>query len=779
MFAHEIGEQSPIKVYYLYANNDRDKELFQELLTHLKVFERNQRMIGWHPEQLLPGDASRQERLLHLEQARLILLLISPDLIYSDEIYTHDLQIAMERHTQGNAYVVSILLRSGYYTSSPFAHLKVLPDNGKAVTRWSDRDAAYENIAHGLDCILTCLAHKQPVDCSALTLASLEHTESARPTSLRELSFRQRLLRNVHDFWITGVLEQSFYHTANIELALHEQPAALDNPWRFVVQEMKRPERSLPPGTHILTVFDESEGELLILGEPGAGKTTLLLELTRALLTRAEQDQNYPLPAVFNLSSWTQKNFSFSTWLLKELQMRYSIPSNITQQWIKNQQILLLLDGLDEVAPAAYSACIDAINTYHQENDRVPFVICCRHETYFSHETRVMLRNAVTIQPLTQQQIVTYLSSTGALTDLRMLLDQSVELRTLATTPLWLSLLMQVSGTSDSTIHQFTSQITAQSLQQRILALYVECVQTRRAAPPFSPSETEHWLAWLGWQLHSHNQRSFYLERIQPDWLQERRTRVLYYLCMGCIGAIVFALTSALAIALTGWQSWEWMIVSVVSLLGGAGFALASIKIWPVEVLAGSAVKRRIFSLLFSLALWLFVLLRLQANSLLDIIIMLAVTLSLLPLLVAELLKTRQTALSPVSMLIMPGDGLRRSRQNGIWIGLLLGSAIALIVMLLQLVGLFKENFAIVWFLAIVMGLLSGLIFGGLAAIQLSVIHFFLRVTGAIPKNYVDFLNYAVERSLLYKIGASYIFLHPLLQDYLASRYHTSENTDL
>jgi hypothetical protein len=53
----------------------------------------------------------------------------------------------------------------------------------------------------------------------------------------------------------------------------------LANPWHLEVQETKRPPHPLPAGTSIVQVYDESESDLLILGEPGAGKTTLLLEL--------------------------------------------------------------------------------------------------------------------------------------------------------------------------------------------------------------------------------------------------------------------------------------------------------------------------------------------------------------------------------------------------------------------------------------------------------------------------------------------------------------------
>lgn len=756
-------EQSPIKVYYLYS--ELDEALYRGLVSHLKNFEWTKRITSWQPGEILAGAIYTQERMRHLEQAQLILFLISSDFIASEEIYANDMQLALERHARGEAYVVPILLRPGYYKDTPFAHLKVLPSNGKPLSIWEDQDAAYTNIASGLDHILECLAQKRPVDFSGPTLAQ---PPVERREYTQEQSFCQRLLKNVYDFWIRGMLEQSLYNTAMLDLELREQPAAVANPWHFVVQEMKRPERVLSPGTRIISVYDEAGGELLILGEAGAGKTTLLLELTRALIERTEQDKEYPLPAVFNLSSWSEKHLPLSEWLVEELQAKYHISSNVAKQWIEKQQILPMLDGLDEVTPGAYPACIDALNTYHQENERVPLVVCCRIGTYQTHKACIALRSAVTIQPLTEQQINAYLSSSSTLAGLRTVLEQNVELRTLATTPLWLSILTRVFR-EQASASSLILETASQSLQHTILALYIESVQTRGGRSAFTRVETERWLAALAWQMQSHNQRSFYLERIQPDWLAKGWVRALYYCCMGCIGMVVLALALSLAFTLTGWQLWEWIFVLAGALLGGIGFAFASVKIRPVEVVTGALLRGRVFSLFFSVALCLFILFSAQMHGLLGSIVIIAIALSLLLLIVAELLKNRASAMAQASMLVLPDDGLRRSRRNGLWIGLLFGSGIGLIVMLLQLAGLFQEDLTIVLFSVIVTGLISGLIFGALAAIQLSIVRWLLRVTGAAPKKYVRFLDYAAERLLLYKIGAGYIFVHPLLQDYFVA----------
>lgn len=91
------------------------------------------------------------------------------------------------------------------------------------------------------------------------------------------------------------------------------------------------------------------ERTLLILGEPGAGKTITLLKLAQELIARTEKDLSQPIPVVLNLSSWRNKQQTIADWLIEELNSTYQISKALGKVWIEDQQLLLLLDGLDEV----------------------------------------------------------------------------------------------------------------------------------------------------------------------------------------------------------------------------------------------------------------------------------------------------------------------------------------------------------------------------------------------------------------------------------------------
>jgi internalin A len=69
----------------------------------------------------------------NLEEADIILLLVSADFIASDYCYDIEMKRALERHESGEARVIPIIVRDVSWQSAPFGKLQALPINGKAV----------------------------------------------------------------------------------------------------------------------------------------------------------------------------------------------------------------------------------------------------------------------------------------------------------------------------------------------------------------------------------------------------------------------------------------------------------------------------------------------------------------------------------------------------------------------------------------------------------------------------------------------------------------------
>src|SRR5260221_284114 len=363
------------------------------------------------------------------------------------------------------------------------------------------------------------------------------------PASTLERQNRGRLLQRVRSFWITGFLEQSLHGAAVMALGLQEQPDAVANPWRLIVQGSESPSIPLPAGTSITSAYDAAGGELLILGEPGAGKTTLLLQLARDLLDRAQQEQTHPIPIVFHLSSWMSKRQPLATWLVEELETKYQVPRKVGSDWIKANQILPLLDGLDEIDAAFRPACLQAINTYHQEHSLVPLLVCCRVNDYWSLANQLTLCRAVTIQPLTPEQVETCFARLGdRVASLRLAFEHDPVLRELATTPLMLTVLIMVY--QDSALEDIRVDVSAEARRQQIFATYTQrMLQRRKALSRYPPQQTIRWLGSLARQTKQQGQTVFYLERMQPTWLEKTWQRRWYYgLTTGPIAGLLVGL---------------------------------------------------------------------------------------------------------------------------------------------------------------------------------------------------------------------------------------------
>ena len=357
---------------------------------------------------------------------------------------------------------------------------------------------------------------------------------------------RKSMLKRVRSTWINGVLERSLHRAVFITLGLQEQPDALANPWHLQLQEMDEAPQPLPPGTHITRVYDEADGELLILGEPGAGKTTLLLELARDLIDHAEQDEKQRIPVIFNLSSWGIRQQLLDEWLVEELHIKYRVPLKVSREWIETNQLIILLDGLDEVNEAARSACVQAINAYHKIDEFISIIVCCRKDEYFKQETRFVFQKAVLIQPLTNEQINDYISSNKEIKEAQQTLFEDKELHKIIKTPLMLNI---VTFAYQANIQQSNSMSDSiEARRNQIFATYVRHMLNRRGvAIQYTQKQTLQWLSWLAQQMQKHNQTEFYIERMQPDWLPDSRTLYHY---RNMVERLVFGISAMISAGL-------------------------------------------------------------------------------------------------------------------------------------------------------------------------------------------------------------------------------------
>src|SRR4051812_14616359 len=114
---------APISLFYSYSK--KDKALREKLETHLSLLQTQGVISGWHDRRIEAGTEWDGAISQHLEDAGIILLLVSADFLASR--YCRDVEVAraMERHEAGTARVIPVLLRPvDGWQSAPFGKLQ-------------------------------------------------------------------------------------------------------------------------------------------------------------------------------------------------------------------------------------------------------------------------------------------------------------------------------------------------------------------------------------------------------------------------------------------------------------------------------------------------------------------------------------------------------------------------------------------------------------------------------------------------------------------------------
>src|ERR1051325_2411722 len=137
-----------VEVFYSYAHED--EELRKELDKHLSNLRRQGVVTGWHDRNISAGTEWNAKIEMHLNSAKVILLLISPDFMNSDYINDVEVKRAMERHKAGEARVIPVIVRPVDWDGTPFSPLQALPTDRRPVTLWSNRDEAFVDVIRGI-----------------------------------------------------------------------------------------------------------------------------------------------------------------------------------------------------------------------------------------------------------------------------------------------------------------------------------------------------------------------------------------------------------------------------------------------------------------------------------------------------------------------------------------------------------------------------------------------------------------------------------------------------
>jgi len=372
------------------------------------------------------------------------------------------------------------------------------------------------------------------------------------PTPEERARNRTVLANRVQKTWIDGVLKQSLYEAVLIALGWQPSPESVEmRPWSMKAGRPDEDGTLVPPNKGIAALFDQSEGALLILGEPGAGKTTVLLSLTQELLKRQRFENAHPVPMVFNLSSWQGKEQSIADWLVSELRRFYDVPEQIARHLVDHGEVALMLDGLDEVQSELRNECVAAINAYRSERI-VPVALCCRVREYRELKTRLVAQLAVMLQPLTVEQQDGYLDKLmlPEAGRLKAALHADAALREVAESPLMLSVML---GAGDY-LRLDNAETTSGGLRTAIWDAYLQNMlnRERKTKAHYPVQQVVQQLPWLAKKMVQGSKTEFTVKKLGLFWLNGSKQKQFWEFAIGMILSFLWLIPSWLLVQAVG-----------------------------------------------------------------------------------------------------------------------------------------------------------------------------------------------------------------------------------
>ncbi|XWK91708.1 MAG: NACHT domain-containing protein (plasmid) [Phormidium sp.] len=563
---------------------------------------------------------------------------------------------------------------------------------------------------------------------------------------------------------VSDRLKKSLLYTEPINLVKELQPQQVKQLWNTEVKIGEKPPFLLPSNTNVIEIFDLEEiaGRLLILGAPGAGKTTTLLELAETLISRAEADPNYPIPWVCNLSSWRDDRQTIADWLVTTIELQFKPLKGLIGEWLKNQRIIPLLDGLDELQSTRQELCVQAINELMKGEYRPKhLVVCSRLGEYENYDTRLELSNSISLKSLTNSQLQEYLANISH-TYFWQSISNNSNLLPLVRNPLLLN--VSILAYEEISFEQWQKLTSVEDRIQYLLDSYVGRMLSRDIDSKAyikqkfpSSHQTRLWLIWLAQQLQRESQTEFLIEKMQPNWLKPTDLRI-YNIILLIIIILIFSLTTVLP-TITQQLSFSDIIGLVIgSIVASFPFKYLYKQITPIETFKFPQVK------LYKLFLG-------YGVSVLILSLAFGVNTQLIPRLIFGCI----FSLVLLGNLAFTSERLEIKQRKAPNQDIFYSTRITLIFILISCLGfgltiILTDKIA---FSTLITGATVvptiALLTGGMACLQHFLLRFLLWRNGYIPWNYARFLHYAEERLFIIKIGGRYQFFHKLLQDHFAN----------
>lgn len=182
-----------LNIFISYSHKD---EAFKEALdTHLTMLKRSDKIATWNDRAILAGTEWDDEIKEQLEQAHIIILLVSANFLASKYIWENELTLAMEWHKKKEVRIVPVFIKPCDWKDAPFGSVQGLPRDAKPVGN-PDNDEAWVGVAKGIRDLVDDLLQKgfPEKKTSTTTTISTPLSTRAEPSNSNHLDQILRLI---------------------------------------------------------------------------------------------------------------------------------------------------------------------------------------------------------------------------------------------------------------------------------------------------------------------------------------------------------------------------------------------------------------------------------------------------------------------------------------------------------------------------------------------------------------------------------------------------------
>lgn len=133
-----------VNVFISYAHEDADYK--NELDRFMIMLKRNEQINLWQDNMIIAGQDWDPAIKKGLEEADIVIFLLSVDLLNSTYVWDTELATTLERRKKGECILLPIVIRDCPWRDSPFSAIQVLPRGAQAIAKSANKDQTYTEI---------------------------------------------------------------------------------------------------------------------------------------------------------------------------------------------------------------------------------------------------------------------------------------------------------------------------------------------------------------------------------------------------------------------------------------------------------------------------------------------------------------------------------------------------------------------------------------------------------------------------------------------------------